>query len=67
MRLPWQRTRERPVPRSLAEARQERAAAERRLAEARTHVIIPLRQMREENHVFDAVTALIQRRVDQGG
>lgn len=64
MRLPWHR-KERPVPASLTEARQARAAAEDRLADAREHVIIPLRKLREENHVSEAITMLIQRRVDQ--
>lgn len=64
MWLPW-RKQERPVSRALAEARQEREAAEERLADAREHVIIPLRELREKNHVSEAITMLIQRRVQQ--
>lgn len=66
MRFPWQRTREKTESSSLSEARRERAAAEKRLLDTEIHVAIPLRQMREENHVFDAVEELIQRRVEQG-
>lgn len=64
MRLPWRR-RERPAPHGLAEARAERKAAERRLADAREHVIVPLRELREKNHVSEAIAMLIQRRVQQ--
>lgn len=60
------RTRERPVSLALTEAREAREAAEQRLAEAREHVIVPLRRLREENHVSEAITMLIQRRADQG-
>ena len=49
----------------LTEVRRQRAVAERNLAEAREHVIIPLRKLREENHVSEAITMLIQRRVQQ--
>lgn len=60
MRL-WRR-RERPVPTAgLTEARRERVAAERSLAEAREHVIIPLRELRERNHVSEAISVLITR------
>jgi hypothetical protein len=67
MRFPWRawRRQQRPVPHALVEARQERAAAEIRLAEAREHVILPLRELREKNHVAEAITMLIQRRVEQ--
>jgi hypothetical protein len=64
MRLPW-RKQERPVPGALAEVREQRFAAEQRLAEARKDVIIPLRELREKNHVAEAITMLIQRRVQQ--
>jgi hypothetical protein len=49
----------------LAEVRRHRAAAERDLAEVREHVIIPLRKLREEDHVSEAITMLIQRRAQQ--
>lgn len=62
--LPW-RSKKRPVPSSLADARRERQAAERRLADAREHVIIPLRELREKNHVSEAITMLIQRRAQE--
>lgn len=64
MRL-WRR-RDRPVPTSgLTEAQRERVAAERSLAEAREHVIIPLRELRERNHVAEAISMLIQQRIQQ--
>lgn len=62
MRLPWHRQ-PRPEPRELAEARKKREEAEQKLDEARKHVIIPLRELRERNHVSEAITMLIQRRV----
>jgi hypothetical protein len=61
------RTRDRPVSPALAEAREAREAAEQRLAEAREHVIVPLRKLREQNHVSEAITMLIQRRAGQDG
>lgn len=61
MRLWWRR---KPRP-ELIEARQERVKAERSLADAREHVIIPLRELREKNHVSEAVTMLIQRRAQE--
>jgi hypothetical protein len=64
MRVPWRR-KERPVPQALAEARRQREAAEQRLADAREHVIVPLRELREKNHVSEAITVLIQRRAAQ--
>ena len=47
-------------------AQLEREAAERRLAHATEHVIIPLRELREKNHVQELITALIQRRREDG-
>lgn len=64
MRLPW-KGRERPVPKGLTRAREERVAAEERLADAREHVIVPLRELREQNHVSEAITMLIQKRVQR--
>lgn len=63
MRLPWRRKRQ--ATSRLAEARRQRAEAERRLADAREHVIIPLRKLREKNHVNEAITMLIQRRTQE--
>jgi sulfur relay (sulfurtransferase) DsrC/TusE family protein len=59
MRLPWHWRAE--ARRNLAEAREQRETAERRLAEAHEHVILPLRELREKNHVAEAITMLIQR------
>ena len=59
MRLPWHWRAE--AGRDLAEARKQRETAERRLADAREHVILPLRELREKNHVAEAITMLIQR------
>jgi F0F1-type ATP synthase membrane subunit b/b' len=66
MRLPW-RKRERPVSRELAEARRQREMAEQQLADAREHVIIPLRELREKNHIGQLISELIQRHVERGG
>lgn len=60
MRLPWQR--DRTVTAGLAEARRQAGVAERKLAAEREHVIIPLRELREKNHVAEAIIMLIQRR-----
>jgi hypothetical protein len=62
MWVPWRR---KEVPRALAEVRRERASAERQLSEAQRDVIVPLRELRERNHVADAITSLIQRRAEQ--
>jgi hypothetical protein len=59
MRLPWHWRAE--ARRELADARAQREAAEEKLAEAREHVIIPLRELREKNHVSEAIRVLIQR------
>jgi hypothetical protein len=40
-------------------------AAEERLADAQEHVIIPLRELREQNHVSEAITVLIQQRIQR--
>lgn len=56
MRLPWRRE----VSRELAEARRIRAETERKLDAEHEHVIIPLRDLREKNHVSEAITLLIQ-------
>lgn len=55
----------------VAEARQERAAAEERLAYAQKHVIGPLRalhnDMLEKNHVAERLDLLVQRRLKRDG
>lgn len=58
------RKRER-VPNGKAHARREREESQRRLDRDREHVIIPLREMRERNHVSEVIGALIQRRVQR--
>lgn len=58
MRLPWRTNRE--VSPELAEARRIRAETERKLQAEREHVVIPLRNLREKNHVSEAITMLIQ-------
>lgn len=63
----WWRTRDRPASPALNEAREAREAAEQRLAEARETVIIPLRELRERNHVSEAINMLIQRRAGRAG
>lgn len=62
MRFPWRSQ----VSASTAHARKEREAAEERLRHAQEHVIIPLRRLREENHVSDIIRELIERRVTGG-
>ena len=47
-------------------ARAERAASEKRLAEARSQVIRPLHEMRQRNHVAEMLDTLIQRRAERG-
>ena len=63
MRLPWHRSAK--ASSDLAEARRQREKAEERLADAREHVIIPLRELREKNHVAEAITLLIQTRAEE--
>ena len=63
MRFPWRR---KEVPSALAEARRQRAAAERKLSEERREVLVPLRELRERNHVSEAISMIIQRRAEQG-
>ena len=60
------RFRRKRVKNGLAGARREREEAEKRLAHAQEHVITPLRELRERNHVSEMIEAAIQRRV-QGG
>jgi len=63
----WWRTKDSVGSPALSEAREAREEAEQRLAEARETVIIPLRELRERNHVSEAINMLIQRRADQAG
>jgi hypothetical protein len=63
----WWRLRGYPASPALTEAREAREVAEQRLAEARENVIIPLRELRERNHVSEVITMLIQRRAKQAG
>jgi len=63
----WWRTNDSVGSPALSEAREAREEAEQRLAEARETVIIPLRELRERNHVSEAINMLIQRRADQAG
>ncbi len=58
MRLPWRASRK--VSPGLAEARRVRIETERKLQAEREHVVIPLRNLREKNHVSEAITMLIQ-------
>jgi len=63
----WWHAKDSPDSPVVSEAREAREEAEQRLAEARETVIIPLRELRERNHVSEAITMLIQRRADQAG
>lgn len=60
------RRRER-VGSDLERAHREREAAEERLRHAQEHVIIPLRQLREKNHVGELIDALISGRAGKSG
>jgi hypothetical protein len=62
----WPLRRNRQPSRELIEVRARREEAERRLAEDKVQVIIPLREIRAKNHVFEAVRDLIQQRHMQG-
>ena len=62
--FPWRR-RVKPSP-ELEHARQARKRAEEQLARDLEHVIIPLREIRQANHVGPLINALIQRRVERG-
>lgn len=54
-----------------AETKRELDAAEQRLEHAQEHVIIPLRDLRQENHIAPRLNMLISRRArelrDGGG
>jgi len=63
MRFPCRR---RKVTADLEHARRERQRAEELLQRDREHVIIPLREIRERNHVGETINALIQRRLERG-
>lgn len=62
----WSFGRRRKVKADLQHARCERKRAEERLQHTEEHVIIPLREIRETNHIGPLINALIQRRVERG-
>lgn len=51
----------------LEHARRERQRAEERLRHDREHVILPLREIREANHIADDIARLVRRRVRREG
>lgn len=57
--------RKRKVKADLAHARRERQAAEERLQHDQEHTIVPLREIRQENHIGPLINALIQRKADR--
>lgn len=57
--------RRRKVKADLEHARRERRRAEERLRHDEEHVIIPLREIRETNHIGPLINALIQRKADR--
>ena len=59
--------RRRQVTADLEHARSERRQAEERLQHDQEHTIIPLRQIRERNHVSETISALIRRKMEQEG
>jgi len=63
MRFPCRRRKVKP---DLEHARSERQQAEERLQHDQEHIIIPLREIRERNHVGETINALIQRRLERG-
>jgi hypothetical protein len=50
-----------------ADTARELEAAEQRLEHAREHVIIPLAELRQENHVAPRLNRLIQRKAREIG
>lgn len=58
MRLQWRIRR--TVSPELAEAQRVRAETEQKLLSEREHVVIPLRNLREKNHVSEVINMLIQ-------
>ena len=56
MRWPWQR-----------KTTAEREAAEKKTAQVRVEVIMPLREMREKDHLTDAIIKDIRSRLKEGG
>lgn len=64
--MKWRLGRKR-VQRDLEEARQGRIESERRLAEAEQDVIVPLRELRESNHIRPLLRTLIERKIEQKG
>lgn len=64
MRLPW-RTGRGPSP-ELAKVRRIRAETEQKLQAEREHVVIPLRNLREKNHVSEAINMLIKGERPEG-
>lgn len=58
MRWPWQAHKDTTAERQRSEARADQVHAE---------VIRPLREMRRENHLTDAVIADIRRRLRESG
>lgn len=47
----------------VSEARAEREAAERRLAETEEHLAVPLKEIRREDHIGPFIDELIDRSV----
>lgn len=56
----------RKVKADLEHARRARQQAEELLRHDREHVIIPLREIRETNHIGPLIDALIQRKAERG-
>ena len=63
MRFPGRRKGTRKESDGLDRARAARRQAEEYLARERDHVIIPLREIRESNHIQEDISRLIRRRV----
>ena len=58
-------SRRRKVKADLQHARSARRQAEERLQYDEEHVILPLHEIREKNHIGPLINALIQRKVDR--
>lgn len=58
----WPRLRKKPSA-ELEHARRERRRAEERLRHDEEHVILPLREIREANHIAEDISRLIRRHV----
>lgn len=63
--MKWPRKRQHVT--SLEKARAARRESESRLRHVMVHLVGPLREMREQNHITDAVRVAIAKKVEESG